>query len=188
MALSKDQTQKVIIAVIGVVIIYYVCFSMIIGPAGVTIEKSKVDQEKKLKEIAAAESKIKGVIAGEEQQKKNEAFVSYVETLIPNEPPQTYYPPDISKKFSLLETPISLPIVSSLPGGAGNLGQYFSRNGWVYTIQGIAYHDLGRVIATIENNNPLWEFADIDISAAPGSEEKHNVRLIMGTLNKVEGN
>lgn len=184
MQLSKDQIQKIFICAMFVIGIYYVCFSMLIGPAKKTMAKMAKDSEKISKDISTAEGKIKAVSLAEATQKQSEQYIAKIEEFMPNELPRTYYPPEILKAFSDAGVTISQPLVSSVPVSFSKVGNAFTRYGWIFSINGITYHDFGRLQAKIENERPLWQFYEIEMTANANSEEKHNVKMVMGTLNK----
>lgn len=185
--MDKEQIQKIVIAVIGVIVAYYVCFSMIIWPAQMKMESNAKAVEKLQKEIRTAEGKINQVKLAENEQDANGKMVEYFKSLMPNEPPKTFYPPEINKIFKDQNVQISQPLVSSIPANFSDITGDFARYGWVFGIGEITYHDFGRLQAEIENKNSLWEFAEIEITANPTSEEKHSVKMVMGTLGKKEG-
>ncbi len=187
MSLSKEQIQKIAIAVMFVAGIYYVCFSMLIAPANVAIEKAQKDSKKLDTDIKTAENKIQTVKNAEALQKTNEEYISEIVALMPNEPPRTYYPPQIIKVFAGQSVQISQPLVSTLSPNFARVGTHYLRYGWIFSISQITYHDFGRLEAKIENENPLWEFSEIEMTATAGSEEKHSVKLILGTLNMEGG-
>jgi len=112
--MDKEQIQKIVIAVIGLIVAYYVCFSMIIWPAQMKMESNAKAVEKLQKEIRTAEGKINQVKLAENEQDANGKMVEYFKSLMPNEPPKTFYPPEINKIFKDQNVQISQPLVSSI--------------------------------------------------------------------------
>jgi len=172
---------------LGVVGVSVVLVMYMISPSIKTKKESITIREAKEKEIKTLKVKIETIKNAKGPSEVKEKYYRAFETMMLENPPEAFYPPKIDEVFHQIYPNIKLSPASKfqLDPTLANVGDIYTRTGWKFTVEGLSYHELGQLMAKIENENPLWEFISIDMSAKAAPQfTNHNVSITLGTIHK----
>jgi len=182
MKLTKDQTKKLGLSIVGFVFLIYVYFTFFLGPLNRSraIALSKIhDRQSKLD--ASKEEMSKAAKLEQTARTATERFAA-LKKLNPEGAPIAWFPPRIKTFFANEQIDKA---VARLEGNAAlkqdELSGWLKYN-WVIDVPQADYAVIGRAIADLENAEPMLCVTRLNIHALPDHPQYQHVELAAANL------
>ena len=180
--MNKDQTKKMMLGGLGLIVLFYVYFSFFLGP----LNKSRDAVQAKIKDFQTKVSTSKAEISRTTklEETAHSATVRYdaLRALSPEGAPIAWFPPrmktflashQLDKGTTRLET--------NAPFKEKELVNW-SRYLWNIDLPQADFESFGNAIAQLENTNPLLSIKKMRIHAATDDPEMQKVVFSAATI------
>ena len=179
--LNKDQIQKLVLSVIGLVVLLYVYFSFFLGP----LNKSRMSAEKTMADLQAklASSKNEMMKAANLEKQATEATKRFAafQGITPEGAPIAWFPPRMKLFFSNQQIEKSTArLESSNPYKETELADW-SKYTWSIDLPQTDFVTLGQAVAQLENSEPLLGITRLNIKAMADDPQFQQVNLTVNT-------
>ncbi len=171
MKLDKDNTQKIVLAVILLVGLVYCYFTMLLGP----LDKGQIAATHRMAEltpqIAAARETIKATQALEAKAPVANETLEQIKGMIPMGAPIAWFPPrmaDFFKRQGIEKSATRLSgdlLDPSMPG--------FRKLLWTIDLPKVEFVPLAIAIQGLENEEPLIEVTSLQIATGGDPQFQH---------------
>lgn len=184
-SLTKDQIQKLFLTGMLLVALVYGYSSFLLGP----LQRSRADALRGTADLQAklanAESEIQKCARLEEEARFFTTRFALIQEQIPQGAPIAWFPPAMRNFFAGFDVPVNpVRLVNSAPLRDSNLSD-FLRHEWTMEVPQIDYHALGRVLAALENEQPLLSIKHLHIGpSAIDGPEFQTVALNLSTVSR----
>lgn len=180
--MSKEQTKKIFLGALGLVVLLYVYFSFFIGPLNQSrraVEKKIADTQGKL-----ASSKEEMTKAARLEENARTALTRHaaLSALSPEGAPIAWFPPRLKTFFAsqhIEKATARLETSSALK--EKELAKWSSYT-WIIDLPQADFNSLGRALAALENAEPLLTITKLSIHATTQDPELQQVALSASTL------
>lgn len=175
--LTKDQLQKLILSVMGLLFLLYVYFSFFLGPltrsratalAAISDRQAKLDGSKD--EISKA--------AKLEQTAKNAtARFAALKALNPEGAPIAWFPPRVKTFFANQQIDKAIARLDNNTAFKQGELSGWTRYNWLIELPQADFTTLGKAIAELENSEPLLAVTKVTIRTTPDQPQFQKVDL-----------
>ncbi len=183
MKFSKDDIQKIALSTLLLAGVLYGYFTFLLAPLG----RKSVEAEKEMTElmpkILAAKKQLNETSALETQAPAAQSALEKISDDIPDGSPIAWFPPmltDFFKRQGVSQSNIRL----TREAEAGADLPKFRRLNWVVELAGVQYAQFGTVLAALENEMPLIQIEQLQITPSTSDIERQNVTMTLSNLVK----
>ncbi|HMJ06597.1 MAG TPA: hypothetical protein VK474_10115 [Chthoniobacterales bacterium] len=176
-SLKKDQVQKLVLSGIGFVVLLYVYFSFFLGPLNkgrATAEASMADLQRKL---ASSKSEMSKAVSLDGQAKTATARFAALKALSPEGAPIAWFPPRLKILFANEHIDkATVRLDGSTPYKEPEMADW-NKFSWVIELPQTDFATLGKVLAQLENNEPLLGISRLNIRVSGDDPQFQQVNL-----------
>lgn len=182
MKLGKEEIQKIFLSILLLIGLLYAYFTMLLDPLSKQEENAKKTVADLAPKIAAAKSLIKDVAQREKDAPKTNETLDQIKSMIPEGAPIAWFPPLITgfmKRQGIDKCTIHMggdAAEKDLPG--------FKKMYWNLEMPHVDLPTLGIAIAALENQEPLLEVSNVQISASRDDVQYQSARVTLSTIVK----
>lgn len=177
MKLTKEQTQKVVLGAMLMIISVYGFYEFLIGPAINSQEMAKKNMETLEPKIALEKAQINKTKNLEAKLPEARVVMAQVGAMIPEGAPMAWFPPRVSDYFKkqgidkVTARSNTEIIEKEMPG--------YKRLNWGVEIPKVDFAAFARGVAEMENGEPLLEIQglDIEVSRDDVSVQRANLNI-----------
>ena len=175
--LSKDQIQKSLLIIIGLVVLVYCYWTFFLGPLDKSQTKMKLATADREDKLAQGAKTLKDAARLEETARDSIARSAKLQELTPPGAPLAWFPPLIKSFFAADQIelgPVRLLYIMAFkePEMAA-----YSKTDWLIEIPRGDFRILGGCIARLENERLFSSITNIRIHAVPEEPEIQTVTL-----------
>jgi hypothetical protein len=180
MKLTKDQTQKVILGAMLMIISVYGFYEFLIGPAMNSQDMAKQNIESLEPKIALAKGQIAKTKSLEAKLPDAKKLIAQVNSMIPEGAPVAWFPPRLTDYFKrqgidkITARPNTEVVEKDLSG--------FKRLNWGVEIPRVDFGALARAVADLETGEPLLEIQGLDIEVSRDEVAVQRANLTINNL------
>jgi hypothetical protein len=179
--LSKDQIQKLMLSIMGLVALLYVYFSFFLGPLNTSRDSIQGQIADLQGKIAGSKTELAKTANLEKQAEAATNRFAALKALSPEGAPIAWFPPrmkaffanqDVDKATARLETSAAFKETE--------LSSWMRYN-WVIELPQADFATLGKSVAALENSEPLLSINRISIKALPDDPQFQQITLTAST-------
>lgn len=182
MKLNKEEIQKIVLGVLGVVGVLYCYKDMLLGPlnrreagyrAQISANKPKLEQ---------AKAQIRATQTLEAQSPAVANRIEEIRAMIPDGAPVAWFPPqmvEFFKRQGIERCGVRLNTEEELPRLPG-----YKRLHWTIDLPKVSFVSLGIAVAGLENEHPLLEITRLRVEATNEDPEFQKATLTVATIVK----
>jgi len=179
--LSKDQIQKLMLSIMGLVALVYVYFSFFLGPLNTSRDSMQGQIADLQGKIAGSKTELAKTANLEKQAQAATNRFAALKALSPEGAPIAWFPPrmkaffanqDVDKATARLETSAAFKET--------DLSNWMRYN-WVIELPQADFSTLGKAVAALENSEPLLSINRISIKAMPEDPQFQQITLVAST-------
>lgn len=180
--MTKEQTKKIFLGAIGLVILLYVYFSFFLGP----LNKSRRDVERKIADtqakLASSKEEMTKTARLEENARAALERHAALRSLSPEGAPIAWFPPRLRTFFAGQHIDkASARLEGNTPMKEKELEKW-SNYTWIVDLPQADFNSLGRAFAALENDEPLLTITKLSIHASAQEPELQQVAFTASTL------
>jgi hypothetical protein len=180
MKLGKDELQKIFLGVLMLLTLAYGYFEMLLSP----LKKAQAANRKEIAaltaSIAEARAHIRKAQEAEATVPGAERVVKQVKAMIPEGAPVAWFPTHVAEHFKRQGVDKAATRLNSEQLEKDLAG--FRRMFWSVDLAKVEFVPFAQALADFENEEPLVEISNIQISAAADNVELQRVSLNLRTL------
>lgn len=181
--LSKDQTQKLALGVIGFFALLYVYFSFFLGP----LKNSNEETAKKIvdlqNKIGSSKSELSKTAKLEEQARAATSRYAALRALSPEGAPLAWFPPRMKAFFADRHIDRASARLDGTTAYTEKELASWGKYTWTIDVPQADFVAMGKAIADLENTQPLLAISKLTIHAGAGDEP--GLQQVMFTANTV---
>ena len=182
--LTKEEIQKSILSLIGLVVLLYCYSAFLLGPlnqARTRMISAAADREK---ELAEGKKTLESAARLQETARNSIARLTTIEELTPAGAPVAWFPPLMKSFFAADQIEIGhVRLLNTTALNQSELATY-SKMDWIIDIPHADFLLLGLSIARLENQRVLSNVTGIQIHAVQDKPEFQSVILMIATILK----
>ena len=179
--LSRDQIQKLMLSIMGLIALVYVYFSFFLGPLNTSRDSMQGQIADLQGKIAGSKTELSKTANLEKQAEAATKRFAALKALSPEGAPIAWFPPrmkaffanqDVDKATARLETSAAFK--------EADLASWMRYN-WVIELPQADFSTLGKAVAALENSEPLLSINRISIKALPDDPQFQQITLTAST-------
>ena len=175
MKLGKEEIQKAFLGLLLLLTLVYGYFEMLLGPLKFRRDTTRKEIEKVTATIREARGQIRKAAEAESAVPEAQRIVQQVKAMIPEAAPVAWFPTHVSEHFKREGVERAVTRLNSeqpekdLPG--------FRRLFWGIELPTVEFIPFAQALADFENEEPLVEVTNIQISSTADDVELQRVAL-----------
>lgn len=180
MKFGKEEIQKAFLGLLLLLTLVYGYFEMLLGPLKVRRDGARKEIEKMTATIREARGQVRKAQDAEAAVPDAQRVVQQVKAMIPEAAPVAWFPTHVSEHFKREGVERAVTRLNSeqpekdLPG--------FRRMFWGVELPSVEFIPFAQALADFENEEPLAEVTNIQISASADDVEIQRVALNVRSL------
>ena len=179
--LNKDQTQKILLSLVGFIALVYCYFSFFLGP----LNKSRASTAKSIAEVQAkttsSNAEMKQTAKLEIEAREATGRYQALKATTADGAPIAWFPPKIRTFFGNHGIDkVSARLESSVDFKQAELSDW-TKDTWAIEVPQSEFGDLGKAIAELENTEPLLAIQHVVIHAVPDEPQYQQISLLAQT-------
>jgi hypothetical protein len=177
--LTKDQIQKLVLSVIGLLVLLYVYFTFFLGPLNRSRQNALAETKDRQAKLSTSAQEISQAAKLEQRAKASAERFATLKRSNPEGAPLAWFPPRIKTLFATLGIERAVARLEGTTGFSEPELAGWSKYNWIIELPQADYGALGRAIAELENSEPLLNIRRLNISASQDQPQFQKVDLAM---------
>jgi hypothetical protein len=180
--LTKDQTKKLAVSVIGFIFLLYVYWTFFLGPLNTKINKVQREIQSTESKLAKSRDEIGNATKLEQRAKEATERFSLLKSLCPEGAPIAWFPPRIRTFFANWQIEkATVRLDGTFQSKESELAGW-SRHNWQIDLPQADYDILGRALAELENTEPLLSVTNLTIASSAEQTHSQKVTLAVAAM------
>ncbi len=179
--LSKDQIQKLMLSIFGLVALLYVYFSFFLGPLNTSRDSMQGQIADLQGKIAGSKTELSKTANLEKQAEAATKRFATLKALSPEGAPIAWFPPRMKAFFANQEVDKATARLETSAAFKETELASWMRYNWVIELPQADFSTLGKAVAALENSEPLLSINRISIKALPDDPQFQQITLSAST-------
>jgi hypothetical protein len=177
--LNKDQVQKLMLSLIGIVVLLYVYFSYFLGPLSKSRANALIEIEDRQSKLNGSKGEIDKAAKLEQTAKNAAARFELMKTFYPEGAPIAWFPPRIKAFFAAQKIDKASAKLDGNGGFAQSELSGWAQYNWIVDLPHTDYKQLGRAVAELENSEPLLTIQKLSVQGSHEQPQFQSVSLVV---------
>jgi len=175
--LSKDQIQKLMFSLIGLVLLLYVYFTFFLGPLNRSRQNALSAIQDRQTKLSTSAEEISKAARLEQTAKEASQRFAMLKRLNPEGAPLAWFPPRMKTFFSGQGIDKAVARLENSNAFTDPELSGWAKYNWIIELPQADYAALGRAMAELENTEPLLMIRKLNISTSQEQPQFQKVEL-----------
>lgn len=185
MKFSKNEIQKIVLAIMGFLFVLYAYFQFLLNPMIDSAERSSLDLAKLTPKMEEAKKQFKNTQAAAYEVPEKKKLVDALRAGLPERSPLSWFPGKITEHLSRLGVEnIDKVKIRQQTGDSRLYFDMFHQCIWNIDVPYITYAQFGKFIEGIDNDELLLTVSRITFTINSDNPEAHHLVLELTSLVK----